>query len=151
VQKAQADLCVQDILLAKSEAQIVYDVTGALAQFQSTRRRSASPARAALRASPASMRGCTSMATTRPAGPTRRASSRVKNSMPGPGPAREGRPQRALPVWQREEVQEVRWVCPRGARCRSSSASLPPCLSLQVRLFEHFEFQDQDPLSSRRK
>ena len=39
MQKAQADLCVQDTLLAKSEAQIVYDVTGALAQFQSTRRR----------------------------------------------------------------------------------------------------------------
>ncbi len=39
VQKAQADLRVQDTLLAKTEAQIVYDVTGALAQFQSTRRR----------------------------------------------------------------------------------------------------------------
>ena len=39
VQKAQADLRGQDTLLAKTEAQIVYDVTGALAQFQSTRRR----------------------------------------------------------------------------------------------------------------
>jgi cobalt-zinc-cadmium efflux system outer membrane protein len=39
VSLAQADLRVQDTLLAKTEAQIVYDVTGALAQFQSTRRR----------------------------------------------------------------------------------------------------------------
>ena len=39
VQKAQADLRVQDTLLAKTEAQIVNDVTVALAQFQSTQRR----------------------------------------------------------------------------------------------------------------
>jgi cobalt-zinc-cadmium efflux system outer membrane protein len=39
VQKAQADMRVQDTLLAKTEAQIVNDVTGALAQFQSTQRR----------------------------------------------------------------------------------------------------------------
>jgi cobalt-zinc-cadmium efflux system outer membrane protein len=39
VQKAQADLRVQDTLLAKTEAQIVNDVTVALGQFQSTRRR----------------------------------------------------------------------------------------------------------------
>jgi cobalt-zinc-cadmium efflux system outer membrane protein len=39
VQKAQADLRVQDTLLAKTEAQIVNDVTIALAQFQSTKRR----------------------------------------------------------------------------------------------------------------
>jgi cobalt-zinc-cadmium efflux system outer membrane protein len=39
VQKAQADVRVQDTLLAKTEAQIVNDVTIALAQFQSTQRR----------------------------------------------------------------------------------------------------------------
>ena len=39
IQKAQADLRVQDTLLAKTEAQIANDVTVALAQFQSTRRR----------------------------------------------------------------------------------------------------------------
>jgi cobalt-zinc-cadmium efflux system outer membrane protein len=39
VQKAQADVRVQDTLLAKTEAQIVNDVTVALAQFQSTQRR----------------------------------------------------------------------------------------------------------------
>jgi cobalt-zinc-cadmium efflux system outer membrane protein len=39
VQKAQADLRVQDTLLAKTEAQIVNDVSVALTQFQSTRRR----------------------------------------------------------------------------------------------------------------
>jgi cobalt-zinc-cadmium efflux system outer membrane protein len=39
VQKSQADLRVQDILLAKTEAQIVNDVTVALGQFQSTQRR----------------------------------------------------------------------------------------------------------------
>jgi cobalt-zinc-cadmium efflux system outer membrane protein len=39
VQKAEADLRVQDTLLAKTEAQIVSDVSIALAQFQSTQRR----------------------------------------------------------------------------------------------------------------
>ena len=39
VQKAQADVRVQDTLLAKTEAQIVNDVTVALAQFRSTQRR----------------------------------------------------------------------------------------------------------------
>jgi cobalt-zinc-cadmium efflux system outer membrane protein len=39
VHKAQADVRVQDTLLAKTEAQIVNDVTVALAQFQSTQRR----------------------------------------------------------------------------------------------------------------
>jgi len=39
IQKAQADIRVQDTLLAKTEAQIANDVTVALAQFQSTRRR----------------------------------------------------------------------------------------------------------------
>jgi cobalt-zinc-cadmium efflux system outer membrane protein len=39
IQKAQADLRVQDTLLAKTEAQIVSDVSIALAQFQSTQRR----------------------------------------------------------------------------------------------------------------
>jgi cobalt-zinc-cadmium efflux system outer membrane protein len=39
VENAQADLRVQDTLLAKTEAQIVNDVTIALAQFQSTKRR----------------------------------------------------------------------------------------------------------------
>ena len=39
VHKAQADVRVQDTLLAKTEAQIVNDVTIALAQFQSTQRR----------------------------------------------------------------------------------------------------------------
>jgi cobalt-zinc-cadmium efflux system outer membrane protein len=39
IQKAQADQRVQDTLLAKTEAQIVNDVSTALAQFQSTRRR----------------------------------------------------------------------------------------------------------------
>jgi len=39
VQKAQADQRVQDTLLAKTEAQIVNDVSTALAQFQSTQRR----------------------------------------------------------------------------------------------------------------
>ena len=39
VQKAQADVRVQDTLLAKTEAQIANDVTVALAQFRSTQRR----------------------------------------------------------------------------------------------------------------
>ncbi|MGC9984135.1 MAG: TolC family protein [Polyangia bacterium] len=39
VQKAQADLRIQDTLLAKTEAQIVNDVTVALTQFKSTQRR----------------------------------------------------------------------------------------------------------------
>jgi cobalt-zinc-cadmium efflux system outer membrane protein len=39
IQKAQSDIRVQDTLLAKTEAQIANDVTVALAQFQSTRRR----------------------------------------------------------------------------------------------------------------
>lgn len=39
VQKAQAEVRVQDTLLAKTEAQIVNDVTIALAQFQNTQRR----------------------------------------------------------------------------------------------------------------
>jgi cobalt-zinc-cadmium efflux system outer membrane protein len=39
MQKAQADLRVQDTLLAKTEAQIANDVTVALAQFKSTQRR----------------------------------------------------------------------------------------------------------------
>jgi cobalt-zinc-cadmium efflux system outer membrane protein len=39
VQKAQADLRIQDTLLAKTEAQIANDVTVALTQFKSTQRR----------------------------------------------------------------------------------------------------------------